>query len=166
MSEAGNDFVEDQKDTMLGRQAPKVAEEVIRRPHRADVVRNRLDDDRRYLPAKLSKVCFDRFGIVIGQDNRLPSGIFENAGRNRVVSAHSVPRRLQVHGDIVVPSVIATLELDDFGRAGYRTGEAQRVVRRFRSRRTKCDLLGARNAAYERLGGLDFKIERPRSNEV
>jgi hypothetical protein len=62
--------------------------------------------------------------------------------------------------------VKATLKLDDALASGHGAREPQRVIGRLRTARAERHLLGARDAAHERFGRLDFQVERSRADEI
>ena len=107
---------------MLRRQLAQALEEAGLREHRADVVRDRLEDDRG--DVVLGERALDLVGVVELADDRRVDDLGEDALRQRILLPDALGRRDHVHRDRVVPAVVAALELDQVPAAGGRARDA------------------------------------------
>ena len=130
VAEARDHLVEDEHGAVLGRELAQPLEEAGLRQHGADVVRDRLEDDRGDVPSCSSSARSTASASLNGQtivasitSGRIPAG-------ERVLRANALRRRDHVHRDRVVPAVVAALELDHVAAAGRRASEPEGVERR------------------------------------
>ena len=166
MPETGDDLVKDEDHAVFGGDGPQRSQEVVGRPHRSNVVTDRFDDDGGDRPRVAPYVGLHRVSVVVRKYHGFRSRLTQHAGGNGVVATDSLARRLHIHRDVVVPTVIAALELDDALCAGRGARKPQRVIRRLGAARAECDLFGTGNAADQSFRGLDFKVEDAGTYEV
>src|SRR5262249_20765716 len=71
-----------------------------------------------------------------------------------------------VHRHIVVPAVIAALELDDLLAPGIGAGKTQGVIGRFRSAAAEGHLIGTGDRLDQQFGNLDFQLEHSGADKI
>ena len=115
VAEPGHDLVEDQDRAGLGRRPPQRRHEFVGRDDAADRVDDRFEDDRGDLVTALAHQVLERLDVVERQHHQPLEGLGQDAGRDRVDAADPVGLADDVGRDVVVPAVIAALELHDAG---------------------------------------------------
>ena len=134
VAEAGDHLVEDEDGAVLRGELAQPLEEPGLRQHRADVVRDRLEDDRGDVAVVLVERALDRVGVVERAHDRGRDDLGEHAAGERVLGADALGGRDHVHRDRVVPAVVAALELDHVAAAGRGAREPECVERRLAAR--------------------------------
>jgi hypothetical protein len=71
-----------------------------------------------------------------------------------------------IHGDIIVPTVVAALELDDLFPPGIGAGQTEGMVGRLRATAAEGHLIGAGDRVYEQLGHLDLQLQHAGTDEI
>ena len=139
---------------MLRRQLAQPLEEARLRQHGADVVRDRLEDDRG--DVVVGQRALDLVRVVELADDRRVDDLGEDPLRERILLADVLGQRDHVHRDRVVPAVVAALELDDVPAPGRRARDAQRVEGRLAAGLGQQHALDRRHELADLLGQLDL----------
>ena len=151
---AGDHLVEDQHGPVLGRELAQPLEEAGLRQQRADVVRDRLEDDRG--DVVLGQRALDLVGVVELADDRRLDDLGDRALRERIAAADVLGQRDHVHRDRVVPAVVAALELDQVAPAGGGARDTHRVEGRLAPGLGEQHALGRGDEVADPLGELDL----------
>ena len=138
----------------LRRQLAQPLEEARLRQDGADVVRDRLEDDRG--DVVVGERALDRVRVVERADDRRVQHLRQDPLRERVLAADALGGRDHVHRDRVVPAVVAALELEHVAPAGDRAREPERVEGRLAPGRRQQHLLERGHDVDEPLGELDL----------
>ena len=119
VAEARDHLVEDQDGAVLRRELAEPLEEPGLREDRADVVRDRLEDDRGDVAAA-RRARATASASLNGQTIVAVDDLRQHPARERILRADAIGGRDHVHRDGVVPAVVAALELDHVAAARRR----------------------------------------------
>ena len=154
VAEARDHLVEDEHGPVLRRELAQPLEKAGLRQDGADVVRDRLEDDRG--DVVVGQRALDVVGVVEPADDRRLEHFAQDPLRERVLAADALRGRDHVHRHRVVPAVVAALELDHVAASGDGAREPERVEGRFASRRGQQHLLERGDDVDEPLCELDL----------
>lgn len=156
--ETSDDLVEDQHDRFPVAGCPQPFEEARLRQHGTDVVSDRLDDDRCDFAAVLCKRRVQSAEIVEREDDGRLNDLGEDSGRERILPSNPIMCRDDVQRDGVVPSVEASLELDQETSSGNWPSQAYGVEGRLGASAEQHHALGARDMRADSLGEGDLML--------
>jgi len=128
-------------------------------------VRHRFEDDRGEVVRVFGHRRAERLGVVERHDDRILDCRLQHPRGLRVALAEAVRGRMDARVHVVVPAVIAALELEDRLVAGVRPRQPDGVIGRLAPRVAEVHPLHRRHEIDEALRYLDLALGRPRAVE-
>src|SRR5262245_51586878 len=156
MPKSCDHLVEDEDDPLAITQLPEPFEKCLARHDAPDVVRDRLQDDGGHVVRIGAHSPLDFFEIIEVTDKRAIDYFIQHASGAGIALANPFRRAQNVPEQVVVPTVVAALELDHLAPTGRCTGEPYRMERGLRPRTAEENLLHGRHVPDDLLGELNF----------